>query len=147
MKEVVVYLGLGSNEGDREANLRTALERISALPETHLEAVSSFIQTPALGFEGPDFINCCCRIATTIDPHGLLDRLKRIEATMGRACRGPVYDDQGARIYSDRPIDIDILLYGDIEINDGRLTIPHPHMLERDFVMTPLKEILTDKIL
>lgn len=145
--EVVAYLGLGSNEGDREANLRTALDRISALPDTRMEAVSSLIQTPAFGFEGPDFVNCCCRIATSMDPHGLLDSLKAIEASMGRRCCAPVYDENGARIYSDRPIDIDILLYGDGMIDDERLTIPHPRMLERDFVMTPLREILTDKIL
>lgn len=145
--EEVVYLGLGSNEGDRDANLRTALDRISELPDTRMEAVSSFIQTPAFGFEGPDFLNCCCRIVTAMGPHGLLDVLKAIEASMGRIFGAPIYDDRGVRIYSDRPIDIDILLYGDRKINDERLTVPHPHMLERDFVMTPLKEISTDKIL
>ena len=143
---MTVYLGIGSNEGDRMANVREALQRIGALPGTKLEAVSGIIGTKPQGEwrEGErrqDFLNCCCRIGTEIPPQELLDALKGIEKAMGRRME-PVCPERGRRLYSDRPIDIDILLYGDLTINTESLQIPHPRMQERDFVMIPLKEIL-----
>lgn len=141
MARIEVYLSLGSNMGDRKASLEKALEMIGDLPGTTLERVSDMMETEAVGFEGADFLNCCCRIATELEPLELLERLKGIEEQMGRRSRAPRYDEDGKRIYSDRPIDIDILLYGDLTVNEETLQIPHPHMLERDFVMVPLNEI------
>lgn len=138
---VTAYLGLGSNLGDREGSIKTALSKIGALPQTELRAVSSFIQTKADGFEGPDFINCCCSISTGLEPFQLLEAVKMIEADMGRSMAAPIYDADGRRIYSSRPIDIDILLYGNLQMDDPQLQIPHPRMHERDFVMIPLNEI------
>ena len=138
---VTAYLGLGSNLGDREGSIRTALSRIDALPKTKLKAVSSLMETKADGFEGPDFINCCCSISTGLEPLQLLEAVKAIEADMGRKMTGARYDAHGHRIYASRPIDIDILLYGDLQMDDPQLQIPHPRMHERDFVMIPLNEI------
>lgn len=141
MARTEVYLSLGSNLGDRKARLDEALERVGKLPGTSLEAVSDVIETEAVGFEGGDFLNCCCRISTELTPPELLGQLKRIEGEMGRMVKAPQYDKEGIRIYSDRPIDIDILLYGEEKIDEENLQIPHPRMLERDFVMIPLRQI------
>lgn len=138
----MVYLGLGSNEGDREAALQYGLQEISRLPETKLEKVSEIISTKAEGFEGADFLNCCCSITTALEPQRLLEELKGIERRAGRLNEGIRLDENGRRIYSDRALDIDILLYGDEKINTDTLQVPHPRMLERDFVMIPLRQIL-----
>lgn len=88
------------------------------------------------------FLNCCVRISTSLQPRELLRRVKEIETAMGRAQRPIKKNEEGQRIYSDRPIDIDILLYGSCRVNEPDLQIPHPRMLEREFVLRPLKEIL-----
>lgn len=128
--------------GDRRQSLEAALCEIGKLRDTILEEVSDVIETKAEGFDGNDFLNACCRIETGLDPHSLLRELKAIEASFGRETRPARYDENGARVYSDRPIDIDILLYGDERIDTVELTIPHPRMYERDFVMIPLRQIL-----
>lgn len=138
----IVYLGLGSNQGDRRTNIEKALEEISTLESTSVKAVSSFIETKAQGFDGADFLNCCARVETSLGPAELLHALKNIEKMLGRESLAARYDDNGARIYSDRPIDIDILLYGDVVMDEDGLQIPHPRMLERDFVMIPLREVI-----
>jgi len=140
--ETEVFLALGSNMGDRRANIEAALERIGRLPGTRLEKVSDIIESKAEGFEGGDFLNCCCRIVTTLEAERLLDEVKGIERLLGREDEGVKEDQQGRRIYSDRPIDIDILLYGDRKIYTENLQIPHPRMNEREFVMVPLKQIM-----
>lgn len=161
---MTAYLGLGSNMGDREDNLRRAIEAIGQMPCTSIEAVSSVIETEPLGEwerddgngaaageksgeggrigKGGRFLNCCIRIGTGIPPRRLLRMVKEIETTMGRAQRPIKKNEEGQRIYSDRPIDIDILLYGRRVVNDPDLQIPHPRMTERDFLMQPLREIL-----
>ena len=139
-----VYLGYGSNMGDREENIRRAIDMTSALPSMRIEAVSDFIESKAAGFVGPDFVNCCARFSTSIPPETLLAELKSIERKLGRDNEGVRLDGAGNRIYHSRPIDIDILLYGDLALVTPSLQIPHPRMLEREFVMTPLKQILTD---
>lgn len=143
---MTAYLGLGSNMGDREGNLRRAIEAIGQLPCTSVEAVSSIIETEPdgeweRGKEGR-FLNCCIRIGTGIPPRRLLRMVKEIETAMGRTQRPIKKNEEGRRIYSDRPIDIDILLYGRRVVNDPDLQIPHPRMTERDFVMLPLREII-----
>jgi 2-amino-4-hydroxy-6-hydroxymethyldihydropteridine diphosphokinase len=145
-KWVEIYLGLGSNLGEREVNLMRAVTMLDEALGTHPERISRIIETPADGFEGPDFLNMCIMYRLKPDApavehaSALLHRIKDIEKTLGRD--GNVeFDAQGNRIYHDRPIDIDILFYGNEAINTEELTIPHPRIAERDFVKIPLREI------
>jgi 2-amino-4-hydroxy-6-hydroxymethyldihydropteridine diphosphokinase len=144
MKAQDVYLSLGSNQGDRQARIGEALRRLDKAVGRPYDALSSVIETPAWGFDGPPFLNCVVRYRTARRPETLLRICKRIERAMGR--RGaPEYGADGRRIYRDRPIDIDILLYGDLSVDTPELTIPHPLMREREFVMRPLAEIFPQK--
>ena len=144
MKAQDVYFSLGSNLGDRQARIEEALRRLDKALGRPYEALSSIIETPAWGFDGPPFLNCVVRYRSARRPETLLHICKRIERAMGR--RGaPEYDADGRRIYRDRPIDIDILLYGDLSVDTPELTIPHPLMREREFVMRPLAEIFPQK--
>jgi 2-amino-4-hydroxy-6-hydroxymethyldihydropteridine diphosphokinase len=146
MERVDVYFGLGSNMGDREDNLAAAVammaDAFGALPQK----ASSIIETPSWGFEGPDFLNQCVmfRLPRKGSPaeHALsiLAEVKRIEKALGRAEEPPIGPNQ-TREYHDRPIDIDILFYGNYTIDEPSLKIPHPLIPERDFVKIPLKEI------
>ena len=137
-----IYLSLGTNQGERERQLRQALEALESALGTPPVAVSSFLETPSWGFQGPDFLNCaaCFELGKPWTPTRLLDACQGIERKMGR-CGGPEWDAAGRRIYHDRPIDIDILFWGRRRIRTGRLEIPHPLMAQRDFVMIPLREI------
>ena len=131
-----LYLSLGSNLGDREDMLRRAItlieERVGAV-----QRVSSFIETEPWGFESEHpFLNAAVMVLTTLSPIECLDRTQQIERELGRKSKSR--DGK----YHDRPIDIDLLLYGDQTVSTPRLTIPHPLMQERDFVMIPLREIL-----
>ena len=144
MKAQDVYLSLGSNQGDRQARIDEALRRLDKAVGRPYDALSSVIETPAWGFDGPPFLNCVVRYRTARRPETLLKICKRIERAMGR--RGaPEYGADGRRIYRDRPIDIDILLYGDLSVDTPELTIPHPLMREREFIMRPLEEIFPQK--
>jgi 2-amino-4-hydroxy-6-hydroxymethyldihydropteridine diphosphokinase len=126
-----VYLGLGSNLGDRDANLRAAISKLAEF--LHVERVSSVYETePLLVEDQPLFHNLVCAGQTPLDPFSLLRALKRIESDLGRVS-GPRY---GPRV-----IDIDILLFDDLVQTTPELTIPHPAMLERAFVLIPLAEI------
>ena len=144
MKSVPVYFSLGTNQGDRRAQIDEALRRLDAAIGRPYEALSSIIETPSWGFEGPDFLNCVVRYRTARRPRTLLKICKKIERAMGRT-GGPEYDAEGRRIYHDRPIDIDILLYGDERVDTPDLQIPHPLMRQRDFIMRPLEEIFAQK--
>ena len=131
-----LYLSLGSNLGDREDLLRRAItlieERVGAV-----QRVSSFIETEPWGFESEHpFLNAAVMVLTTLSPIECLDATQQIERELGRKKKSK------GGIYHDRPIDIDLLLYGDLKLSTPRLTIPHPHMYERDFVMIPLREIM-----
>ena len=100
-------------------------------------AVSSFYESEPWGFDSPnEFINVCVRVSTPLSPRQLLEATKKVEIAMGRTAKS--HDG----IYEDRIIDIDILLFDEIHINDSDLIIPHPQMEQRDFVMIPLREIL-----
>ena len=144
MKQQDVYFSLGSNLGDRQARIEEALRRLDKALGRPYEALSSIIETPAWGFDGPPFLNCVVRYRSARRPETLLHICKRIERAMGR--RGaPEYDADGRRIYRDRPIDIDILLYGDLTVDTPELKIPHPLMRQRDFIMRPLAEIFPQK--
>ncbi len=132
-----VYLGLGSNLGDREANIHQA---VSLIQERIGEVVrqSSLIETEPWGFESDNrFLNSVILCVTTLTPRQVLKATQKIERELGRKKKTPLT----SHLYSDRPIDIDILLYDDQTVDEPDLKIPHPLMHERDFVMTPLKEI------
>ena len=146
MERVDVFLGLGSNLGERELNLLKAMNLLDQAFGMHPERISRIVQTPAWGFEGPDFLNLCVLYRPvrkgTAAAHAteILDQVKAIEKALGRT-EEPLFDSQGRRVYHNRIIDIDILLYGTEKIQTDRLTIPHPLIGERDFVKKPLLEI------
>ena len=150
MVQVDLYLSLGSNMGDREANIETAVSLLNIEFKTPYKAISSLIETEPWGFESDErFLNAAVhyqlRLKKGYNPEAealmILEICKDIERRLGRIGE-PEYDESGKRIYHSRPIDIDILLFGDNKINCPELTIPHKLMYERDFVMIPLKEIL-----
>src|SRR6476646_523883 len=120
--EIITYLSLGSNMGDRMQQLQSALAAISKLPSTRIVKQSPVYETKAWGkIDQLDFLNLVVEIATGLDPHELLRRCKEIEARQGRV--------PGER-WGPRPVDVDILLYGDRHISTGDLTLPHPRMWE-----------------
>lgn len=132
-----VYLSLGSNLGDRKATMRRAIGLLNERTGS-VDRQSSFIETEPWGFESTNkFLNMCVRLLTTLSPEQLLMATKQIERELGRTQKS--VNGQ----YHDRPIDIDILMYDDVHIDSNDLTLPHPHMQEREFVMKPLREILS----
>lgn len=127
------YVGLGSNLGDRLANLRRALDAIGGLDETRVISVSNAVESEPWGVtDQPPFANAVARIATAIPADRLLGLLEDIEAALGRV--------PGER-YGPRLIDLDVLLYGDDEWDTPELTVPHPRLADRDFAVSPLLEI------
>ena len=129
--EYLVYLGLGSNMGDRDALLRAAVARLAALMRVTLRS-SIWDTAPLLVEDQPRFHNMAVGGWTRLDPFALLAAVKRIERELGR--------EAGPR-YGPRPIDIDILLYDDLTLDTPALTIPHSRLLERAFALVPLAEI------
>ncbi len=128
------YLGLGSNVGDPAAHLRAAIELLEA-EGVEVDAVSSTYVTEPVGeiLDQPDFLNAAARIRTELEPEELLDACKRVEAERGRQFDLPRH--------SPRPLDVDLLLLGDLELNTDRLTLPHPEVTTRRFVLVPLLEL------
>lgn len=153
----IAYLSLGTNLGNKTENLNEAIRKISRRIG-HIKAQSAFLPTEPWGFSSSNsFLNAAICVETLLSPLELLESTQAIEREMGRTTKSNT--DKGKAIYTDRIIDIDILLYyegtnatpvfdadknwgGTICLKTERLTIPHPHMLERDFVLIPLKEIL-----
>jgi 2-amino-4-hydroxy-6-hydroxymethyldihydropteridine diphosphokinase len=146
MAFVSVYLGLGSNQGNRLQNLTQALDLLDKGFGCHYTALSRIIETKAWGFKGDKFLNACVlyRIFRKGTPeeqgHEILALCKDIERQLGRT-GVPEFDAEGRRIYRNRTIDIDILFYGNERIDTDDLTVPHPRIAERDFVKIPLSEI------
>jgi 2-amino-4-hydroxy-6-hydroxymethyldihydropteridine diphosphokinase len=149
MERVDLYLSLGSHQGDRAGNIEKALSLLNIELKTPYKALSSLIETEPWGFESDEmFINAAVlyqlHLPKGYNPEAeglmILEICKDIERRLGRK-GGPVYDEMGERLYSSRPIDIDILLFGDNKIDCPELTVPHKLMHERDFVMIPLNEI------
>ena len=131
-----LYLSLGSNLGDREQMLHRAIVLIDERVGT-VQRVSSFIETEPWGFESEHtFLNAVVMVLTTLSPEQCLKETQQIERELGRTTKSK------DGIYHDRPIDIDLLMYGDLKLSTPTLTLPHPRMRERDFVMIPLREIL-----
>lgn len=142
-KTVDVYLSLGTNMGDRRRNISEALELLDAGLGVHYSSLSSIIESRSWGFSGGDFLNCAVCYRSDKSAEEILDICKGIERRMGRT-DAPCYDSGGNRIYKDRIMDIDILLYGKERIDTPRLTVPHPQMEKRDFIMGPLMEIYSE---
>ena len=138
-----VYLGLGANVGNREANLRMALRGLFRM--SRVEAVSSLYETEPVGGpfdfaqgrpQQPPFYNAACRIETGLEPRALLRFLQSLEREIGRRPGGPRFGP--------RPIDLDILLYEERVVREEGLVIPHPRLAERAFVLVPLAEIAAE---
>ncbi len=128
-----VYLGLGSNLGERARNLLAALRMLDGMEGLAVREVSSVYESEPWGFEDqPRFLNLVAMVESERDPRGVLEACREVERALGRV-RG--------RRWGPRVIDVDVLLYEDMIWEDGDLTIPHPLMLERDFVMVPLLEL------
>jgi 7,8-dihydro-6-hydroxymethylpterin-pyrophosphokinase len=167
----IAYLGIGSNLGDRQQNIERALEKLKARKEMQLINMSTVIETEPVGDTSqPKFFNACCCIETTLYPDEVLNALKSIEREMGRdrdtqpkklstqemlmaidrgqpkeALKGDRHMPEAVQgKWAPRIIDLDILLYDDIIMRGNRLTIPHPLIHERLFVLVPLSEIAPD---
>jgi 2-amino-4-hydroxy-6-hydroxymethyldihydropteridine diphosphokinase len=134
-----VFIALGSNQGDRELNLLRAIAEIGKLIPSRITALSSFYETEPVGpVEQENFLNAVLRLEAHLSPHELLSELQRIETEVFRRVRtvhwGP------------RPMDLDILLFGNLILSEEKLSIPHPRLHERGFVMVPLAEIAPDVV-
>ena len=148
-EKVELYLSLGSNQGDRRLNIEHAVSMLNIELKKPYKAISSLLETEPWGFDSEDkFLNAAVcyelELPKGYNPEAealmILEICKDIERRLGRT-GSPQYDEHGARIYASRPIDIDILLFGDNKIDCPELTVPHKLMYERDFVMIPLREI------
>lgn len=132
----IAYIGIGTNIGDREKNIREAVEALNHLPGTYTEKMSEIYETPPWGYtEQQEFYNVCVKVSTDLSPSALLGACLGIESAFGR--ERPFKN-------SPRILDMDLLLYDDIKINTPELTLPHPRMGERGFVLVPLKDILPE---
>ncbi len=136
-KIATAFIALGSNLGDRKAYLTWAVERLGQLPDTRVLAISRWMENPPVG--GPPqemFLNGVVQIETTLPPQVLLQHLRRIEIDLGRPSE---------RIrWGPRVIDLDLLTYGDLLLDEPELTLPHPRLHQRHFVLSPLAEIAPD---
>jgi 2-amino-4-hydroxy-6-hydroxymethyldihydropteridine diphosphokinase len=135
---VIAFIALGSNLDDPSAQLEGALQSLAALPRSRLVRVSSFYRNPPVGYaDQPDFVNAAAMLETGLEPRELLARLLAIEHSRGRA-----------RSFANAPrtLDLDIALYGDRVVDEPDLTIPHPRLCERAFVLVPIAEIAPDAL-
>lgn len=128
----MAYVALGANLGDAVRTLREAIAAIAAVPGTALTAASSLYCTAPVDSSGPDYVNAVVQVTTALSAPGLLEQLQRIEQLAGRE-----------RPYRNAPrtLDLDLLLFGDAQVHSPQLTVPHPRMSERAFVLCPLAEI------
>jgi 2-amino-4-hydroxy-6-hydroxymethyldihydropteridine diphosphokinase len=135
-----VYIAIGGNLGDRRANLERAIERLRADPDIDIIAVSSLRETEPVGYvDQPRFLNGALAAETPLGVRELLDRLLAVERALGRERSGPRFGP--------RTVDLDLLLYGDETIDEPGLTVPHPRLAERRFVLEPLAELAPDLVL
>jgi len=131
------YVGLGANLGDAAATVQRSLQAIGRLPQTRLLRQSSLYRSAPVDAGGPDFVNAVAHLQTTLSPRALLAELQRLELDEGRE-----------RPYRNAPrtLDLDLLLYGDSHVATPELTVPHPRMAERAFVLLPLAEIAPERV-
>jgi 2-amino-4-hydroxy-6-hydroxymethyldihydropteridine diphosphokinase len=136
-ESVTAYIALGANLGDAQASVRLAMTKIAQLPGVELLSVSSLYRTAPIESSGLDYINSVVKISSAWPAHSLLNFLQDIEHSAGRE-----------RPYRNAPrtLDLDLLLYGSANISSERLTVPHPRMWERGFVLLPLREIAADLV-
>jgi 2-amino-4-hydroxy-6-hydroxymethyldihydropteridine diphosphokinase len=133
------FVGLGANLGDRRATLERALDLLDEEPQVVVAAVSSFRDTDPVGLvDQPRFLNAAAAVETSLAPRQLLDALLAVEARLGRTRRGPRF---GPRV-----IDLDLLLYGELVVDEPGLTVPHPRLHERRFALEPLAELDPDLV-
>jgi len=134
-----VFIGLGSNLGDRRATILAAVEALGQVDGITVERLSHLYETPPMGGppQQPTYLNGVARLSTSLPPFRLLDVLQRIETRFGR---------RRAVRWGPRTLDLDILIYGDLVLRDSRLTVPHPRLTERLFVLRPLAEIAPDEM-
>jgi 2-amino-4-hydroxy-6-hydroxymethyldihydropteridine diphosphokinase len=135
---VRAFLGLGSNLGDRLANLQEAVDRLGSVDGIQLVRTSRVYETAPLGPPQPDYLNAVVEVKTTLSPRELLEACLKVEAAMGRV--------RGAR-WGPRVSDVDVLIYDREDIDQPGLTVPHPRMHERAFVLVPLLELEADPVL
>lgn len=129
---ITAYVGIGSNQGDARAQVLGALEELDALPETRLTARSPLYRSMPVGAPGPEYVNAVAAVQTTLAPERLLAELQAVELRHGRE-----------RPYANAPrtLDLDLLLYGGTELDTPLLTLPHPRMHQRAFVLRPLLDL------
>lgn len=133
---IEVFLGLGSNVGDRQGHIDQALTQLDTENQIRIDSISSIIKTSPIGWtDQAQFLNGVVKIETALSPFDLLKTIKRIEIQVGRKKR---------RRWGPREIDLDILIYGDLVLDHPQLTIPHPEMIHRRFVLEPFSEIQPD---
>lgn len=135
MKPSRVYIGLGANLGDLALTLRQALNALNVLPDTQTVAVSSAYRSAPVDAGGPDYLNAVASFDTTLAPAELLHALQVIERAHGR---------ERPFVHAPRTLDLDLLLYGDLTLANPELTVPHPRLQQRAFVLLPLLEIAPD---
>jgi len=126
------YIAIGANLGEPLAQAQNALQQIAALPETRVTATSSWYRSKAIGPQQPDYLNGVVRIETTLAPLALLDGLQQVELAQGR---------ERIQHWGPRTLDLDLLLYDQLTLHSARLTLPHPQLTLRNFVLVPLHEI------
>lgn len=133
----LAFVAVGGNLGDARATVVRALDDLATLPQTRLSARSSLYRSAPVDATGPDFVNAVAALDTGLDPEALLDALQQLEQEAGRL-----------RPYRNAPrtLDLDLLSYGDLTLNTPRLTLPHPRMLQRAFVLLPLAEIAPERV-
>lgn len=134
---VTAYVALGANLGDPQAALQQALGGLAALPQTQLVRTSSFYRTAPVDSSGPDYINAVAELRTALTPHALLAGLQALEQAAGR---------ERPWRNAPRTLDLDVLLYDDLHLDTPALTIPHPRMHQRAFVLVPLAEIAPSRV-
>jgi 2-amino-4-hydroxy-6-hydroxymethyldihydropteridine diphosphokinase len=135
------FIALGGNVGDVRATFQKAIAEICEMANGRLLARSSDYVTPAWGDERqPNFINACIEIETSLDPHALLSALQRIETRFGR-------DRARERRWGPRTLDLDLIAYNDVSLQDSELTLPHSRLFERAFVLVPLAEIAGERVI
>ncbi len=135
--ELIAFVGLGANLGEPQAMLRWALDTLSHTPGVRLMQASALYRSAPVDASGPDFVNAVAKIATTLNAMALLHALQAIENTAGRE-----------RPYRNAPrtLDLDLLLYGDAQIDSPTLTVPHPRMHQRAFVLLPMQEVAPARV-
>jgi 2-amino-4-hydroxy-6-hydroxymethyldihydropteridine diphosphokinase len=141
VKMAEAFIALGGNVGDVQSSFDQAIAKLCDGASVRLLARSSDYRTPPWGVtDQPPFINAVIAVATTLEPHALLSRAQECERALGR-------DRAQERHWGPRRIDLDLLAYDDLAIDDATLTLPHPRMFERAFVLVPLAEIAPDRII